>query len=500
MKRNYLQYIVGLSALSLVCFTSCDDDKDLGGKMEEIITVSTITLDDTQYDAGNKTICLLKNKELQFSWSVAPEEASNSNVLWTSSDESVATITPEGKVVTKDKTGKTVITLTPEIGFGPEAAVITRTIEVFDTYVFMSSLAIKNAPVEEIAAGDEFQLEIISAPETTTFKRYKWVSSNPEIASVDEKTGLVKGISKGNVTITVTADDFSSNPVSASCEMGVKVVTPITGMTFIQDAELSQLGYGQEYQVKYTLEPAEATASLLTWTSDNPDVISVDKTGKLKIKTMTTGSATITASYGPIVRTTTVTVAEGRLCYSFANGIGTWKLENNANSVSDGKKTTVNMGAGSKYRGDLGLVLKNDKQGKTVIITPNNYRYVAVKIKPLSVLQSGKNSAGCIKFEIYDDPLTIGYNYLGSVGDPNNSFSILNRTSISTTEPNIIYYDLMARFDNKNPDVRTRFELVQFKFVIADFLAPATSYDVYWVRSFKTLDELQAFVNSETNE
>mgnify|MGYP000035909553 CR=1 FL=1 len=58
---------------------------------------------------------------------------------------------------------------------------------------------------------------------------------------------------------------------------------PITGMTFTEDAELNQLGYGQEYQVKYTLEPVDATASLLTWTSDNPEVISVDKTGKLKL-------------------------------------------------------------------------------------------------------------------------------------------------------------------------------------------------------------------------
>ena len=66
---------------------------------------------------------------------------------------------------------------------------------------------------------------------------------------MDEKTGLVTGISKGDATITVTADDFSSNPVSASCEIGVKIVTPITGMTFTEDAELNQLGYGQEYQI-----------------------------------------------------------------------------------------------------------------------------------------------------------------------------------------------------------------------------------------------------------
>lgn len=85
--------------------------------MDEMITISTITLNETQYDAGNKAICLLKNKELQLSWSIAPESATNANVQWTSSDESIVSVTREGKVVTKDKTGKAVITLMPEIGF-----------------------------------------------------------------------------------------------------------------------------------------------------------------------------------------------------------------------------------------------------------------------------------------------------------------------------------------------------------------------------------------------
>lgn len=187
MKRDYIKYFVGLAACSFLGLTSCDDDKDLGGQMDEMITISTITLNETQYDAGNKAICLLKNKELQLSWSIAPESATNANVQWTSSDESIVSVTREGKVVTKDKTGKAVITLMPEIGFGPEATIVPRTVEVMEEYTYMSSINIKNVPAEEIAAGDEYQLEVISEPSDATFKRYKWISSNPEVATVDEK-------------------------------------------------------------------------------------------------------------------------------------------------------------------------------------------------------------------------------------------------------------------------------------------------------------------------
>lgn len=508
MKRDYIKYFVGLAACSFLGLTSCDDDKDLGGQMDEMITISTITLNETQYDAGNKAICLLKNKELQLSWSIAPESATNANVQWTSSDESIVSVTREGKVVTKDKAGKAVITLMPEIGFGPEATIVTRTVEVLEEYTYMSSINIKNVPAEEIAAGDEYQLEVVSEPSDATFKRYKWISSNPEVATVDEKTGLVTGISKGDATITVTADDFSSTPVSASCKIGVKIVTPITGMTFTEDDELNQLGYGQEYQIKYTLEPVDATASLLTWTSDDPDVVSVDKTGKLSVKAMSSGSATITASYGPIVQSKTVTVVDGRLCYSFANGLGQWYLDGNKADIKefDGKKTVVQMGPG--YRGDLWLLKANmsNDTGKRTSIAPNVYRYLAVKFATRTKLIPGNNKTpdkepnGCIKLELWDiTKKVIGPDYLGTIGSANNSYSILNNKEYSTTEPNILCYDLQARYTTTPTDWNQIFSLAQFKFVIADYPEKAQTYDIYWIRSFKTIEDLQAFVDSENN-
>lgn len=510
MEKKSIKYMIGLMALSCACLTSCDDDKDLGGKMDEMITMSTITLAETQYDATSKKICLVKNQELQLSWSITPETTTNPNVLWTSSDESVATVTPDGKIIAKDKVGTTVIALTPEIGFGPEATIVTRTVEVMDEYVYMSAINITNTPAEAIAAGDEYQLVVASEPSTTTFKRYKWTSNHPEIATVDEKTGLVTGVGKGDVTITVTADDFNSNPVSASCQMSIKVVVPITGMTFTEDEELNQLGYGQEYQIKYSLEPVDATASLLTWSSDNPDVISVDKTGKLSIKTMTNGSATITASYGPVIQSKTVYVAEGRFCYSFGNGLGSWFLDGNKASVkeSDGHKTTVQMGIGSNCRGDLWLARK-DKTGNT-FITPGEYRYFAVKIKFGTALEAGTNKVnnkdnGCIKFELWDkDHAIIGDNYLGTINSANNSYTVLNGDKYIANVPNVLYYDLQSKYNRNPANLEQTFDLAQLKFVIADF--PITepdvtsTYDLYWIRSFKTLEELQAFVDNETNE
>lgn len=497
MKKKILTHWRISFIMAAVLMSSCSDDKDFGGKIDEILTISSIIIDNTDYDAGDNTICLLKNQELQLSSQISPENAFNPNITWSSSDGSIVTVTQDGKIVAKDKIGDAVIHITPEVGFGPAAATPSRKIKVMEAFKFMESITVENKPEEAIATGDEYQLKVSSLPADVTFKRYKYESSDPQIATIS-KDGVVTGITKGKVTISVIADDMNQGtPVTTSFDMDIKVVIPIVGMNFTDDAELSALGYGQEYQLKYTLEPSDATASLLKWTSDNEKVISVDKAGKLKVLAMGAGSAVITASYGPVSKSVTVSIAEGRLCYSFANSMSPWRVENNATYTSDGEKTIVQMGSSGKYRGDMVLVKKGDN--KTVTITPSTYRYFAIKIKPLSVLVPGNNSAGCIKFEIYDDPLTIGYNYVGT-GSANNSYSILGGAGISTTKPNILYYDLMGKFDNQNPVDRTKFDLIQCKFVIADYVAPATSYDIYWARTFKTLEELQNFVNNENSK
>lgn len=76
---------------------SCSDDKDWGGKMDEVTTIASIDIEETDYDAGDNMIYMLKNKELQLSYKINPENVSNPGVSWTSSDESVATVTQDGK-------------------------------------------------------------------------------------------------------------------------------------------------------------------------------------------------------------------------------------------------------------------------------------------------------------------------------------------------------------------------------------------------------------------
>ena len=129
----------------------------------------------------------------------------------------------------------------------------------------------------------------------------------------------------------------------------------------------------------------------------------------------------------------------------------------------------------------------------------SEYRYFAVKMRFPTALVAGSNSNGCIKLEMFDNPRTIGPNFTGGGTNANNRYAIWGGDAITPDSPNVLYFDLQAGYDGVNPTTwTTPFNLTQFKFVIADYpVAASWLYDIYWVRTFKTLEELTAFANAE---
>lgn len=111
-----------------------------------------------------------------------------------------------------------------------------------------------------------------------------WSSDHPDIASVDE-SGKVSAHQSGTAAIYAT----SSQGLSAVCQ--VQVLAPsITSLTV--NATAKTLTKGKTYQLKATIQPADAQPSTLTYTSSNPAVAMVSGNGKITAKKA--GSATIT--------------------------------------------------------------------------------------------------------------------------------------------------------------------------------------------------------------
>ena len=147
---------------------------------------------------------------------ISPSDASNTSVTWTSSDTSVASVSPSGVVTGKAK-GKATITVTANDDSGAQA---TCEVEV-KQYVTSISL---NKTSLSLEIGDEVTLSVTSVlPDNAHDKTYTWSSSDSAIASIDN-SGMVTAKAKGKATIKVTAND--GNGVNATCSVVVSPKCP----------------------------------------------------------------------------------------------------------------------------------------------------------------------------------------------------------------------------------------------------------------------------------
>lgn len=506
MKNKYIIFAgVLLMAASLVN-TACDNSKDIEGTLERVDLLSEITIEQTIYHTGSGSMCMLPNQEIQMNCVLGSPEALNKNYVWTSSDESVASITPMGFLVTR-KAGETVLSVTPEIGFGPAEAMPSVVLKVVDQFAYIEHISmaeedLQKLGVEGIWEGEVSQLTVTATPTDATFKRYKWKSEKPDIATVDENTGLLTGVKAGETKITVTADDFNASPVSMTFTVKVNPTIPVEsiGLTDEGEAYLAALGYGETYSMENAVDlaPAGATYTLISWSSDNESVVSIDeKTGVLKVNALT-GTANIIATYGDVTAKIPVSIAGGRLWYSFESQIAPWKAENGGTLSTDGEKLklTLSSSGGGSVLFDGALPLSLD------------YPILAVKIMLPYNVTPGTNNQGTFFIE------TQYGRYLHGNGTGNNKFTVVEGYESQydgnlPTTPMVCCFDLTngfggaGEYELHNLPQSGVEEISSFKFRLADFnkVEGHLGYtDIYWIRSFKTVDELKAYLaETESN-
>ena len=148
-----------------------------------------------------------------------------------------------------------------------------------------------------LQSGEEFQLLSTVLPEAAANNPLIWNSSDPAIASVDSN-GLVRAVSVGEATISAS---FAN--VATSCVITVEP-TPISGLSLSQTSV--NLKVTEEFQLTATIYPETTTDKTVTWSSSNPEVATVDATGK--VTAISIGESIVTASCGDVKATCTVTV------------------------------------------------------------------------------------------------------------------------------------------------------------------------------------------------
>lgn len=211
-------------------------------------------------------------EELDLTVEVTPSDATNQAVVWSSSEEAVATVDQDGHVKVL-KPGKTRIYATAQDGSG---VTCYRTITVRQP-VPVTKLKIAPYAVYTVP-GEELDLSVEVTPSNATEPAISWTSSDPSVATVDQN-GHVKILSLGKTRIYAAANDGSE----VTCYRTITVSEPVA-ITKLKIAPYSVYAVpGEELDLTVEVTPSNATNQKVVWSSSEEAVATVDQDGHVKV-------------------------------------------------------------------------------------------------------------------------------------------------------------------------------------------------------------------------
>ena len=232
-------------------------------------------------------VSIARTKDKTITLTLNSEEVDNKQMVWTSSDESVATVTqnldssyPLEAIVTAHKIGKTTIKAEAQDGSGMSA-----TCEVEVTPLMASDISLLTASVVKTIPT---QLEANVSPAETDNKKLKWASLTLDIATVTED-GIMTGLKMG--TAKVKAETTDGSNLSVVFEVQVMGL-PVSTISLPAESSIIKT---ESMKLEYSILPLVSDNQKLKWSSNATDIASVDEnTGVITAHKV--GDAVITAT------------------------------------------------------------------------------------------------------------------------------------------------------------------------------------------------------------
>ena len=203
------------------------------------------------------------NKTVQLSSLIKPIGNTKRTAVWTSSDESIATVDINGLVSTKEKAGRATITAR----YGAKTASC-------DVIVNNPVTGIELTPTtKNILVNEQATLKAKLETALADYDGIEWFSSDPEIATVEN--GVVYARSAGIANIIARS---TANPnVFAHATITVRDLS----VSIDQKPSITLRG-GEIENLSATVGPEWALDKSVVWSSEDTDVASVDpETGRL---------------------------------------------------------------------------------------------------------------------------------------------------------------------------------------------------------------------------
>lgn len=168
-------------------------------------------------------LSIMKCEETTLKATIIPEDSDERIILWSTSDEKIASIDENGKL-TANAVGK--VTIKASVGevFG--------TCEVTVEGIPATGLALEPSNAD-VLLGYNVKLKAVITPDNADERDVQWSSSDESVCTVDSE-GVVNAISVGNATITATLGKFT-----AKCEIEVTLPEAKVGDFYYSDGTWS---------------------------------------------------------------------------------------------------------------------------------------------------------------------------------------------------------------------------------------------------------------------
>ena len=247
-----------------------------GARGAECCAVTGVTL-------SKSTLELKVNETHTLKETVAPDSATDKSVRWSSSKESVATVSASGLVCAK-KAGTATITVETNDGGFKKTCTVTVKQPVTGVSISETSLSL------EVNGSDTLQATV--EPPNASNTKVAWSSDNEAVATVSSG-GLVCAKKAGTATITVETEDGG---YEKSCEVTVEQPDIKINEISLSVSSSLILDVNEHRLITPLISPSDATNQKIAWTSSNPKVATISESGLLcacgEGKTTITATAT----------------------------------------------------------------------------------------------------------------------------------------------------------------------------------------------------------------
>ena len=348
--------------------------------VEDVIDVSEIKL-------NKENISLIEGAEYMLVATILPENATNQQIIWSSSDEDIASV--DNGVVTAVNFGNAVIT----------ATTVDRKLSV-DCIVNVEKKKDEVIEVEELildsnnfslTVGEIKKINAIVSPSNASNKEIIWNSSNQNIVIVNN--GEIVAIEEGTAVITATTSDGKK---SSSCNVSVikkkddEVIDKEVVDEEIVDKKINVstinlnftsfiLNAGESKNIVATILPSNATNKQIIWSSSNE---SIAKVNNGVVTAVGEGNVVITAIAvdGNKKATCKVTVKK-------KNNVDTVEKEVNVKEISlNTNSFTLNVGENKNI---IATISPNNATNKQIIWSSSNEDIVKVSNGVVTAIGEG---------------------------------------------------------------------------------------------------------------